>query len=301
MSTVAQVIDRAYREFLAPADEQPTRFTLDGTITSADTSLTVDVSFLSPEEADLLGPGTVIELDTELIEIGAYDEDTNVASGVKRGILGTTAASHTDGAYGVIAPEYPRQNVLEAIADTVVGLYPDLYAVTTTDSLALSSSTFTEIAATVMEPMFLYGRPSGGTGYTRVYDIELLDNFAPSTTGKAIYAPSQLAGGSGYLVHKASFERPLDEADDLVDDLGLQQEWERIVLIGAVAHLVAGKDLSQGQQEFLTEQLKVQNFPVLTPTRIRESLLKYYEYLLERAKVSLRSRQPATVIRHEVL
>ena len=297
MSTVAQVIDRIYREFLAPADEQPTRFTLAADITSGADTFTVDAAFLTPEEEDLFGPGTIVEIESELVQVGGYDEAAHVASSVKRAVLGTTAAAHVAGVYGVVAPEYPRKVVFDAVADAVVGLYPSLYAVTST-AVAFSSTTYTEVAATVMEPMYLYGRSSGATNYGRWTNIEFLDNFGPSSTGKAIYAP---VDGSGYLVHKARFARPANETVDLVATTGLQDDWEQIVVVFATAHLIAGKDLSQRQQEFITNQLGAQSYPVLTPTRIRASLLDYGEYLLAKAQKNLRSRNPATVHRVTVL
>lgn len=302
MSTVAALIDRAYREFLASPEEQPTRFTLAAEFASGAFSFTVDPDFLSPEEEALLAPGTVVEVNSELIQIGDYTEGSHVASSVKRAILGTAEATHASGDYGVIAPEYPRKVVFDAICDEIVGLYPDLYVVTATGSLSLSSTTYTEVAATVMEPMWLLARPVGSAStdpYSQYFDVGWYDPFPPSSTGKAIFSP--FGTGIGYLVHKAKFARPGTEAVNLTTTTLLQEEWERIVLIGAVAYLIAGKDLSQRQQEFITQQLATQSYPVLTPTRIRESLLKYRGDLLERAKKGLRSRSQATVTRMAVI
>lgn len=304
MSTLGQLIDRAFREFLTPPDEQPTRFTLGATMASGAAAFTVDSDFLTPEEESLFGPGTIVEFERELVQVGAYDEslDTSQATSVKRAILGTSAAEHVSGTYGVISPEYARQAVFDALCDTIVGLFPTLYAVDETDLLSFSTTSFTEVPATVMEPMYVWARPVGAPsdGWIQFEDFEWRDHFPPSSTGKAIVA-TDLGGGSGYLVHKKEFARPTAESDNLITTTGLKQEWEQIALVGAVAHLIAGKDLSQRQQDFLVEQLKTQNYPVLTPTRVRESLLKYFEYLLDRAQKPLRSRTPASVVRHSVL
>lgn len=302
MSTVAQLIDRCYREFLTPPTEQPARATLAAAITTTSaTTFTVDTSFLTPEEEDLFGPGTIIEIDSELIEVGAYDTDTNTASACKRGILGTTAATHLLAAYATISPRYARKALFDAIADGVVDLWPTLYAVTQSASLSFSSTTYTEIAATVIEPMYVWARPNGSTFYDKYDAIQFLDNFTPSSTGKAVRSDQLGDGATGYLVYKAKFVRPTLESDDLVATCLIQAEWERIVEVGAVAHLAAGGDLSEQQQDFLVQQLQTQNYPVLTPTRIRESLLKYYEYLLERAQKPLRERQDATLIRYTAI
>ena len=61
--TIAAVIERVYRDYLLPPDEQPARFAVDtGGITAVATTLPVDAAMLSPEETDLIGAGTLIEV-----------------------------------------------------------------------------------------------------------------------------------------------------------------------------------------------------------------------------------------------
>ncbi len=63
MTTIADVIERVYRDYLLPPDEQPSRFTVNtGGIDDSSTTLPVDLAMLSPEEQDLVGVGTLIEV-----------------------------------------------------------------------------------------------------------------------------------------------------------------------------------------------------------------------------------------------
>ncbi|MGV2385032.1 MAG UNVERIFIED_CONTAM: hypothetical protein LOD86_07155, partial [Thermobifida fusca] len=92
MTTVGDIIDRIYRDYLLPPDEQPTRFTINGSGMDASTKhMPVDVSMLSPEEMDLLGPGAVIEAGSELLLVEAVhgaSTDSIDALTVRRGRFG---------------------------------------------------------------------------------------------------------------------------------------------------------------------------------------------------------------------
>lgn len=300
MSTVAQLIDRILRDYLAPPDEQPTRFTLGAAIASTSVaSFTVDTDFLSPEESALLGPGTLVEIEQELIQIGAYDESTNVASSCIRGVQGTTAATHLNGSQGLIAPKYSRRSVFDAIADDVEQLFPDLARTAETTSLSFSATSYTEVAATVMEPMYVWARPTGSASNAtwNKYPVTFLDHFPASSTGKAALIPSLNDGSvSGYLVYKGKFTRPTAESDDLVATCGLEDEWERIVMVGAVAALVVAKDLSPLEQQYLSERLANEAAPIGSATRIWSALRAWRRELLDRAQEGMRSREPVTVV-----
>ena len=77
MSTFGQLIDRTYREYLRPVEEQEpltqvanTDSITGGTgLTSAATSITYQAGLLTPEEEELIGAGSVIEIGQELIMV----------------------------------------------------------------------------------------------------------------------------------------------------------------------------------------------------------------------------------------
>lgn len=298
MSTAGQVVDRVLRDWLYGPDDQPIVCTLSGDIDNDDLSLVYADAMLAPEEEDLLAPGTVIEIDSEQMRVGAVDESANTLSSLSRAANGTTAASHSGGALITVSPTWARKTVFDAVADAVEQLWPELYAVGETAPLALSSSTYTEVPATVMDAMFLWARSTGATDWEQVTSIRFLDHFPPSSTGKAIYAGFD---GSGYLVHKKQLVRPPAEATDLVATSLLEDQWEQLVAVSAVAYLVSGKDLAAATQSQLTEQLQAQGFPIGSGQRIREGLVRYQSFLLDKHKRALRSRNPVTVVVNEVV
>lgn len=293
MSTVAELITRVKRDWLEPGDDQPLRCILDGTITSGATSLTVDTTLLLPEEQDLFGAGSLLEIDSEEILVGAFDESSNVASSLQRGVNGTTAASHTDGAFITVAPTWRRKVIFDAICDTVVNLWPDLYRVEQSTSLTLSSTSYTEVPAAVQVPMKLWARPTGSTSNLwQEIKPRFMDEFPPSSTGKAI---DPGFNGSGYLVYKAKFDRPTSESVDLVTTTELRQEWERLVVVETVAYLVGGRELDQITQDNLVKKLEQEGLPVGSASRIQAAVLGYARTLRDQAKDALRAEKKITV------
>lgn len=291
MSTVASVVDRVLRDWLHAPDDQPTRFTLNGAISSTATSLVYDDDLLTPEEEDLLGPGSLIEIGSEQILVGNVNATTDTLSGLIRGVNGTTAAAHADDALAALAPAWSRKTIFDAVADSVEQLWPELYAVVTSDALTLSETQYTEVPVTVMGNLYMWARPSGFTTYDK-FSVPLFENFPPSSTTKAIW-PGM--AGTGYLVYKKKFVRPTAESDDMSAVCLVNDEWEQLVVVGAVAYLISGKDLSAATQEFLSDNLNAQGYPVDSSRRIREGLLRYQGLLLDKAKRSLRTQHDTPV------
>lgn len=295
MSTVGEVIDRVLRDFLASPEDQPTRFELASTVDADDDSLSYDPAFLAPEEADLLGPGTLIEFsDGEQALVGGVDEEANELSGLMRGVNGTTAGSHAAGTLVTISPDWARKTIFDAVADAVVELWPDLFYLTQTAPFSVSS-TPSEVAATVAQPLYFWGR-WGSTGTYDQYPVQYMANFPASSTGQAVMvqAPS---GTSGYLVYRSKFARPTAESDSL-SALGVAAEWERLVIISAVAYLITGKDIDAATSESLTQQLAAQGFPVASGARLRNALIDYRRELVRQAKKALRTSSPTLVVEH---
>jgi hypothetical protein len=311
MATFGDLIERTYREYLRPVEEQePLSQVADtedidaftgGTdttgITPTATSISYDQGLLTPEEEELIGAGSVIEIDQELMMV----EDINTVQRtltVERGRLGSTATHHLTGTDIIIKPKYPRINVANAIGDQVVGLYPALYAVRKT-TLTTASTQFVEMPAgtTRILQAKIDNSTSGST--TTVYNdipLELLTDFTPSSTEAAVQFPSSpTSGKSVYVVYASKFTRPTNETDNLNSVSGLEDFHEQIVMVGAVAQMLSELDVDATTQDFITENLEQRGIPIGSGERLRNALLRYYGVLLDRARRDQRSRFPQGV------
>jgi hypothetical protein len=291
MAAVSTLVDRIYRDFLNKPDDLAAFSRLDGAITDSDTSLTYEDGLFSVEEENLLEAGALVEIDQELMLVTDANPSTRVLT-VSRGYAGTTAASHSDKDNIFLNPTFPRKSVFDAVADNIVRLYPSLYNVTTTNVTA--NSTYAEVPASTVEILTSYVQNASGEQYTSA-GIELLRDFPPSTTNTAVQFYNTSNGKTVHLVIKRKFVRPTAETDDLATTCLISNEYEQIVMVGAVADIVGATDIDATTQEFITEKLAQENYPVGSGERLRNALLRLRSLLIDEARGNLRSLYPAPV------
>lgn len=274
--TFGKLVDRALREWLYPPDDQPTRTTLNAAISNSATSLVYNTALLTAEEELLLGPGTLIEIGQEQILVGAVDAGTDTLSSLVRGANGTSPAAHAISSVITVRPTYPRRVVFDALARATVSLYPRLYRRRATE-ITLASG-HTEVPADIELPESFVWLDGVYPMFPRVRVIDV-----PSlSTGKALLCLDAPANTTGTLVYRARFPSPSSESELLDEDLGILPEYENPVIVKAIAHLIASRDTDPQTSEYLTRQLEAQFQGQNTGqgTRLRESMLRYYEYLM---------------------
>ena len=292
MAAVSTLVDRIYRDFLNKPDDLSAFSRLDGAMSdTTGTTLTYESGLFSSEEENLLGNGALVEVDQELMLVTAANTSTRTLT-VSRGYAGTTAATHADETNVFINPTFPRKSVFDAVADNIVRLYPSLYNVTTTNVVA--NTTYQEVPASTVEILTSYVQNASGEQYTSA-GIELLRDFPPSSTNTAVQFYNTTNGKTVHLVVKRKFVRPTSETVDLATDCLISDEYEQIVMVGAVADIVGATDIDASTQEFITEKLAAESYPVGSGERLRNALLRLRSLLIDEARGNLRSLYPAPV------
>ena len=323
-TTIGQLVDRTFREYLEPADNVESFSILASGISDSATSLTFDGDYFTQEEEDALDAGTIIEIGTELM----YSTNLNATSNtitIKRGVRGTTAAAHSAGDEIKIAPEFLRKNVFDSIADQIENLYPTLFAV---ETKTMTSGTGYALLGTpdtpgdfnyLVAPIkaisqytdFSSGSDQTGLKYQGVA-VEMIDLPNPFTytddtgasrtitytSGPSVVHAIQFTGISAghtvYVTFKKKFIPPTDESTTLAS-IGLETEYEPIIMAGVAAHLVAGKDINRIDTQYITDQLAAANFPTGSGNSLRNSLLQYQQLLIQQARSNLRAKYPEPV------
>ena len=291
MAAVSTLVDRIYRDFLNKPDDLSAFSRLEGGINDSVTSLNYESGLFSSEEENLLGNGALIEIDQELMLVTAANTSTRTLT-VSRGYSGTTAAAHTDEDNLYLNPTFPRKSVFDAVADNISRLYPSLYNITTTN--VTSNSTYAEVPATTVSVVNSWVQNASGDQYTSA-GIELLTNFPPSSTNTAVQFSNTSNGKTVYLVVKRKFGRPTAETDDLSTACFLEDSYHQIVMIGAVADIMGATDVDASTQEFITEKLAAENYPIGSGERLRNALLRLRSLLIDEARGDLRSLYPQAV------
>jgi len=292
MAAVSTLIDRIYRDFLNKPDDLSAFSRLDGAISSTtSTSVVYESGLFSTEEENLLGNGAIVEVGKELMLVTSANTSTRTLS-VARGYAGTDAATHLDETNIFINPTFPRKSVFDAVSDNISRLYPSLYNVTTTN--VTSNSTYQEVPASTVEVLTSYVQNATGDQYTSA-GIQLLRDFPPSSTNTAVQFFNTSNGKTVHLVVKRKFVRPTDETSDIETVCLVAPEYEQIVMVGAVADIIGATDIDASTQEFITEKLAAESYPVGSGERLRNALLRLRSLLIDEARGNLRSLYPAPV------
>jgi hypothetical protein len=301
--TLDAVIDRLYRDYLYPPDEQPAQTRLNGNHDAAVTTIALTDNVLEPEEEASIGAGTLLECNQELWRVTSVSwPNVNVI----RGVAGTTEAAHTSGDTVIVRPKYNRAGVFESVCDAIEDLGTDLFSVVT-------SATFTTTLALIEVPAAVdkilkcaYRAYDSAVSTTRYIPaaVELLKDqpTAVSSTGQAIQLHGTPTGRTAYYVYRAKFARPADETYDLTDDApGFETRWIPLILMNALIDLLAGADLGARTVEYLTEALEAEGFPAGSGESIDRALVRIYEYRLGKAVKALNRDHPIRVEQAQVV
>ena len=331
-TTIGDLVDRIYREYLEPVDTVESYSYLTGNIASAGTgTFNYEENLFSTEEEDALGAGAIIEIGQELMFSKSLNVVTNEVT-VQRGARGTTATTHSAGDLIRIAPTFPRKNVFEAVSDQIKNLYPTLFA---TETIELTASTgykllgnhgsdqdsynylITPLKAISQYTDWQAGSDQTGLKYNGVA-IEMIDLPNPFTytddtqtertktytTGPDVVHAVQFVGISAghtvYVTFKKKFIAPTNEATTLAS-IGLETEYEPIIMAGAAAQMLVGKDIKQVDAAYITDQMAAANYPVGSSKTISNSLLGYQQLLIQQARSNLRSKYPEPVQLNSIL
>ena len=326
MANIGNLVDRTFREYLEPMDDLVSYTTLSTGVNDSITSIVFDGDLLSVEEEDALDKGTIIEINQELMICTDLNAVTNTIT-VKRGMKGTTATAHTAGDLIKISPPFPRKNVFDAVCDQIKNLYPTLFAVETKSVTAKTGyipmdgandnyivapisaiSQMTDFAAGSDETGIIYQgvavelvdlpnpftyRDSDGVSQTITYS----NNGPNKVNALQVYGVS--SGHTVFVTFKKKFIEPTSESDTLAT-VGLENEYEPIIMAGVAAQIIAGRDIPTATADYITDQLSTSTFPVNSAANIRTSLLRYQNDLIEQARKDLRARYPEPVALNKI-
>jgi len=330
-STIGNLVDRVFREYLEPADSVESYSYLTGGISDSDTTIGYANDMFSVEEEDSLDAGAIIEIGQELMFSTSLNTVANEIT-VTRGARGTTAAAHSAGDLIKITPAFPRKNVFDAVSDQIKNLYPTLFAV---ETIELTASTGYKLLGTYGTDVDTYnylvaplkaisqytdwqsGSDQTGLKYNGVA-IEMIDLPNPFvwtddtqtertktyTSGPNVVHAVQFVGISAghtvYVTFKKKFVAPTSEATTL-SSVGLETEYEPIVMAGVAAQMLVGKDIKNVDARYITEQMAASNYPVGSSNSISSSLLRYQQLLIQQARSNLRSKYPEPVQLNSIL
>lgn len=210
--------------------------------------LTTTTTQITVGSASNLAKGT-IEIDDELIWIDSFDKANNllnVVPGFGRGYQGTTPAPHAQYAQVTLAPSFPRVSIKKAINDTINGLFPNLWAVSSYTFTFNASVTTYALPDDVESILYLSWQTTGSSQEwlpINRWRADGMANAATFNTNNTVSIYDNIQPGRTVQVWYTSIPNTLDaNTDDFADVTGLPQSSQDVVTLGAAYKLLSFLD-----------------------------------------------------------
>ena len=282
--TVASIMERLYQQYLTPPDNQDVQVWLGASITDTDTTIELG-SFAIPEDEALLRQGVQMELGQELVRVLSYDNAIPSVE-VVREDSGTVAVAHDTPTLMKVSPSFTRASIFEAVADNIALLHPKLFTVAQEYMPHLGDGVYALSDQLVTDIISIWADNEGLGGSFTQYEYDY--NGTINITGELVsYHP--LVGGRAIICYAGDRNiwarlrrrtgRPTSETDTL-EAVGVDPRWVNIVMAGAAADLMVGRDVPATQTEWVKSVLEAENIRVGTRMSIAAGLRQYRNMLL---------------------
>ena len=191
----------------------------------------------------------VIEIDDELIWIDSFDKADsvlNVIPGFGRGYQGTTPAPHAQYAQITLAPTFPRSAIKKAINDTINGLFPNLWAISSFTFTFNASQTTYPLPDDLESILYLSWQTTGSSQEwlpINRWRADGMANAATFNTTNTVSLYENIQPGRTVQVWYTTVPNTLDaNSDDFADVTGLPQSSQDVVTLGAAYKLLSFLD-----------------------------------------------------------
>ena len=295
MATFGSMTDEVVRKLAGFTLRQDRQTHLTAALNATATSMTV-------ASANNISTG-IIQIDDELIYIDSYDRTSNTISipPYGRGYNGTTAATHQNGARVVISPTFPSVDVKDAINETLIATFPDLYTTGThTFSFSTAKSTYAlpEEVETVLGVSYETTGPSKEWLPIRGYRVDPMANTSSFNSRNTISLYSGVEPGRTVQVFYTAAPTVMDSNDDDFETVtGLPASCKDVIVLGASARLASFIDpgrLTFGSAES-DQQSQIAGRSYGAGTNASKYLLALYDKRLAEETRKLNDRNPIRI------
>lgn len=237
----------------------------------------------------------VIEVDDELVYVDVADSGTLTIPPFGRGYRGSTAATHALNAQVVVDPSFPRSEIRRAVDQTIQGLYPTLYKISTTDLTVNATPIGYALPAdcegildvkfqTVNDPVD-YWQP--------IFNYSF-DSSSPEATGKALNIFDWLPPGStARVVYQSRFGGAYSaDASVLLGDLGLNDEWADLITYAVTSRMIRFLEPARLQIRSVENISRGQLVPVGDAGKVANQLYAIYQQRLQEERRKLLDLYP---------
>jgi hypothetical protein len=243
MSTFAQLADRVEAVLHGYTENTEPASWLVSSATSTATTMSV-------YDASVIGRGYV-QIDDEIVFVNSTDNVANTLTIAPwgRAQRGTTAAAHDANAKVTMAPLFPRQEIKNAINNTIDAMYPMVYAVGTYDFDYIAAQYSYEIPAAVQNVLSVTYSIVGPTKEwfpARGWQLDRTADSDAFATTKSLSIYSGVIPGQ--TIHVVYSKRPTlltSDNQEYETVTGFPSYSEDVVIYGAAFRMISFLDPSR--------------------------------------------------------
>lgn len=243
MSTFAQLTDRVEAVLHAYTENTEPSTWLVSNATSTATTLSV-------YDASVIGRGYV-QINDEIVFVNSTDNVANTLTLAPwgRAQRGTSAAAHNENAKVVMGPLFPRQEIKNAINNTIDSMYPSIFATGTYDFDYVAAQYSYQVPAAVQNVLSVtYSTigPSKEWFPARAWQLDRSADSDAFATTKSLSIYSEIVPGQ--TVHVSYSKRPTlltSDNQEYETVTGFPSYSEDVVIYGAAFRMVSFLDPSR--------------------------------------------------------
>lgn len=245
----------------------------------------------------------IIQIDDELIYVDSYDRASGTLSipPYGRGYNGTSPATHQTGARVIISPTFPSVDVKDAINETLLATFPDLYTTgvhTFLFSPAKSTYALPEEVETVLGVSYETTGPSKEWLPVRGYRVDPMANTDSFNSRNSITLLSGVESGRTVQIFYTAAPTVMDTNDDDFETVtGLPASCKDVIVLGASARLASFIDpgrLTFGSAES-DQQSQIAGRSYGAGTNASKYLLALYDKRLAEETRKMNDRNPIRI------
>ena len=243
----------------------------------------------------------LIEVGDELMYVDRTDNLTKQVylAPWGRGFRGTTASTAANQTKVVIAPQYPRFMVKQAINDTIQAVYPELFGVGThTFTFNSAVTTYSLPAEADYVPNVKWQTIGSTKEWLNVkrYDTDKTANTSVFANGKAINIFDQIDPGRTVQVIYAKSPSTLTSGNDIYETVtGLPSSTVDVIVYGTIARLMVSADAARVPVQSVEADMMDQSKPLGSGTPTARFYLGLYQQRLQQEAAGLRDLYPPRV------
>jgi len=294
MATLQNLVDRVRQEVAGFSQNQQQLTYLTQNITNADLSFTVN-------DANQISRGEIEVDGNELMYVDSKSASTGIVtiSPFGRGFNGSPASSHNSGVKVENNPIWPYVRIVEAVNDTIRGVYPGLFGVAQVSFPKISVVYEYSLPAAAQEVISVQNQligPSHVWPFARNWRFVGQADTATGelgSTGKSLYLGDDVVPGRQVLVtYRKEPTTLVNPSDDFASVTGLPDTCQDVIVWGACSKLSVQLEGPRLTMAAVEASERAQYVQPGSASRVSQYFGQLYGQRYEQEAAKLRDRYP---------